>query len=258
MRWRVPVAALLAAILVTGRAEACPEASPALLWHSCWGEARAELLLLPEDLPLAPAAEGERRLTVTGAYTAREPREGGHPDPVGLFIRRGELVTREVARMDGVLVIDPEGHATIARREAVPGEGRSYDLGSIEQRGAFIRHAAEKGLSVIQTHLLVIDGESDVNETENAPAYVRRLLFSDEHGIGIWQTAWPVTLHEAARAIVADLAPRMAMNLDMGSYDFCLDETPEATRACGVIKPGGAEMSKLSNLLRLTLVRAGL
>ena len=257
MRRLIAAAAMLAAA-VAGRAEACPEASRTLLWHSCWGEAAVALHLLPEDLPLPALDQGAERLTVTGAYTSREPRAEGRPDPVGLFLRRGELVGRNLARMVGILLVGPDGGASIVHRRRVPLGSDIYDLGSLGQRATFIARARAEGLSVMQSHLLVIDGRSDVAEVENAPAYVRRMIFEDAHGIGLWQTRWPVTLHEAARAIVAEIGPAMAMNLDMGSYDFCLGEGPAGAVACGVIQPGGPEMAKLSNLLSLRLTRAPL
>lgn len=255
MTWRLALAALLAAAILTGRAEACPEASPTLLWHSCWGEARLSLHLLPEDLPLAAPDDGVERLTVTGAYTSREPRSDGLPDPVGLFVREGKLIGRNLARMDGILLIRPDGTAGIVDRRNVTIGGETFDLTSYDARTEFLDRARHEGLSVMQSHLLVVGGASDVSEVEDAPVYVRRLLFEDEHGIGIWQTRWPVTLHEAARAIVVEVAPRMAMNLDMGSYDFCLSETIDGNAPCGVIAPGGADMAKLSNLLSLSIRR---
>lgn len=259
---RALCAALVSAALLSvpaGWAMACPAPSQTLLWHSCWGEARIDLALLPEDLPL-PQIDGAERLAVTGAYTAREPREGGHPEPVGLFLRRGELVGRHLARMDGILIISPDGReAHIAHRAAVPFDGATHDLTSFDTRARFLAEAVARGVSLMQSHLLVVGGISDVSEVENAPAHVRRLLFEDAHGIGLWQTRWPVTLHEAARAIIADLGPRMAMNLDMGSFDFCLSEAPgRPPQPCGVVAPGSAEMTKLSNLLDLRLRRAPL
>ncbi|MCL5776971.1 hypothetical protein M1105_08245 [Limibaculum sp. FT325] len=259
----LPLAAgvLAAALAVLGaQAAACPAPSPTLVWHSCWGEARFALHLLPEDLPLPDPAPGEERVTVTGAYTARESREGGRPDPVGLFVRRGELIGRHLARMDGILIIEPDGRtARLAHRGAVPLGGAMHDLTGFEARARFLREAVASGVSLMQSHLLVVDGHSDVAEVENAPAYIRRLIVEDAAGIGLWQSRWPLTLHEAARAVVAELAPRMAMNLDMGSFDYCLREPPGAAPAsCGVVAPGGAEMSKLSNLVSFAVVRAPL
>ncbi|MDT8342856.1 MAG: hypothetical protein RQ752_00365 [Thermohalobaculum sp.] len=263
MRRGLRAAGLAAALaLAAGWADACPAPSDTLLWHSCWGEAQVFLRLLPEDMPHAGPQTGPQteRLLVTGAYTARTPREGGLPDPVGLFLRDGALIGRHLARMDGILIVEAGGgRARIAHRAAVPLGGQTYDLTSFEARARFLSEAVAAGISLMQSHLLVVDGHSDVAEVENAPAYVRRLLFEDADGIGLWQTRWPVTLHEAARAIIADLAPRMAMNLDMGSFDFCLSEVPGATaRACGVIAPGSAELAKLSNLLDLRLRRTPL
>lgn len=257
---RAPLAAgILAALLaaLAGRAQACPEPSPTMLWHSCWGEASFALHLLPEDLPLAPVAPGAERLTVTGAYTARAPREGGHPEPVGLFLRQGELIGRHLARMDGILIVAPDGRsARIAHRGAVRLGDAVYDLSGFETRARFLREAVAARVSLIQSHLLVVDGRSDVGEVENAPAYTRRLLVEDTDGIGLWQSRWPVTLAQAARDVIAEIGPRMAMNLDMGSFDFCLRERPEAApESCGVVAPDATEVAKLSNLVSLTLRR---
>lgn len=256
-------AALAAGVFVValaalgGPAPACPAPSPTLIWHSCWGEARFALHLLPEDLPLPPPAPGEERVTVTGAYTARETREGGYPDPVGLFLRRGELIGRHLARMDGILIVEPDGRAAhLAHRGAVPLGGAIHDLTGFESRARFLRDAVTAGVSLLQSHLLVVDGRSDVAEVENAPAYIRRLIVEDAHGLGLWQSRWPLTLHEAARAVIADLAPRMAMNLDMGSFDFCLRERPEAApETCGAVPPDGTGTAKLSNLVSLAVRR---
>lgn len=231
---------------------ACPEPGGGLLFHSCWGGARLDLLLLPEDLPLPePRAEG-LRLIVTGAYTGTETRGEGGPNPVGLFLRGGEVVNRNLARMDGILIVDPEsGQPGFHHRARVRLAGRAYDLREFDQRSAFIDAAAERGLSVMQSHLLVDGGVSDVRPREDAPAHVRRVLFSDAEGYGVWQAPWAMTLHEATLAVTEALAPEMAMNLDMGSYDFCRRAEAGAETVCGTLAPEGT--GKLSNLLMLTL-----
>jgi hypothetical protein len=251
MSLRLAALALLLT-LVARPAVACPEPGDGFLFHSCWGEGRAELLLLPEDLPLpAPPAEG-LRLVVTGAYTGADKREEEKPNPVGLFLREGEVVNRNLARMDGILVLDPTtGQPELHHRARVELGGRRYDLRELDQRHAFIDIASAQGLSVMQSHLLIAGGEIDVAPQEGAPVYVRRMLFSDAEGFGVWQTPGAMTLHDATQAAAEALAPDMLMNLDMGSYDFCRRAKAGAETDCGTLAPEGA--AKLSNLLVLML-----
>ena len=42
----------------------------------------------------------------------------------------------------------------------------------------------------------------------------------------------------------------MALNLDMGSFDYCVRRTTGGTDPCGVL--GVGDTAKLSNLLRLS------
>ena len=251
MTLRLGAFALLLTLLARPVA-ACPPPSESLLFHSCWGEARLALALLPEDLPLTAPGAGVLRLAVTGAYTATDSRAEGRPKPVGLFLRQGEVVNRNLGRMDGVLVVDPaDGQPGFHHRRRVALPGRSYDLTELDQRRAFIAAAAERGLSVMQSHLLIAGGVFDVHPQEGAPAFVRRLLFADGDGFGVWQTRGAATLYEAARAVYEALAPRMVMNLDMGSYDFCRRVEAGRETSCGSLAPD--QTGKLSNLVVLTL-----
>lgn len=246
------LAAFLLSILVAGKAFACPEPSRELLFHSCWGAARMELRLLPESLPLPPANATGRRLIVTGAYTGTEPRGAGLPKPVGLFVDRGAVVNPNLGRMDGVLLIDPaNGQPQLNHRTRLPLGGRIYDLTELDQRLAFIDAASKRGLSVLQSHLLIVDGQIDVRPQEDAPVFVRRMLFTDPSGFGVYQTRWPETLHDAVRRLAGAVAPRMALNLDMGSYDYCQGATGGMESSCGGLSRDNT--GKLSNLLVLTL-----
>ena len=246
------LAAFLLSILVAGKAFACPEPSRELLFHSCWGAARMELRLLPESLPLPPANATGRRLIVTGAYTGTEPRGAGLPKPVGLFVDRGAVVNPNLGRMDGVLLIEPaNGQPQLHHRTRLPLGGRIYDLTELDQRLAFIDAASKRGLSVLQSHLLIVDGQIDVRPQEDAPVFVRRMLFTDPSGFGVYQTRWPETLHDAVRRLAGAVAPRMALNLDMGSYDYCQGATGGMESSCGGLSRDNT--GKLSNLLVLTL-----
>lgn len=244
-------ASALAISLLAGAAAACPAPSPELLFHSCWGAAGAELLLLPEDA-LPPLDAGMRDLIVSGAYTGTEARAEGGPKPVGLFVHGGRVVNPNLGRMDGILVLPPGGPPRIAERSRVALGTATYDLSDMAERRAFAAAAARTGTEVLQSHLLVVDGRPDVRPREDAPAHRRRILFTGPEGWGVWQTRAPETLHAATLAIAARLAPRMALNLDMGSFDYCWWRAPGAApRRCGVRREG--DTARLSNLLRLTL-----
>jgi hypothetical protein len=129
----------------------------------------------------------------------------------------------------------------------------------LDQRLAFIDGASKRGLSVLQSHLLIVDGQIDVRPQEDAPVFVRRMLFTDPSVFGVYQTRWPETLHDAARRLAGAVAPRMALNLDMrmalnldmGSYDYCQGATGGMESSCGGLSRDNT--GKLSNLLVLTL-----
>lgn len=245
-------AAVMALALLAGPTLACPQPSDELLFHSCWGEPRADLTLLPEDMPLPDPPQEAGRLIVTGAYTGRRPREDGRPKPVGFFMRDGEVINRNMTRMDGLALIDPKtGALAIHDRSAAPLGDRVYNLRRVEPRAAFIEAAEDRGLSALQSHLLVIDGAPDVTDLAEAPRFRRRVLFTDDHGYGVYQSTGAETLFDAAERVHELFAPKMAMNLDMGSYDFCLMAEDGVERRCGVLSRDQTE--KLSNLLILSI-----
>ncbi|MEM1383442.1 MAG: hypothetical protein AAF713_14275 [Pseudomonadota bacterium] len=235
--------------LWTGWAMACPAPSETVLFHSCWGTARTDLLLMPED-QAALNAPGQG-LVVTGAYTGKDARDEGLPKPVGLFIAQGRLVNRNMARMDGILLIGPDGRPELYHRNQVALDAQVYDLTDLNQRGQFLRAAAAAGISVMQSHLLVVEGGSDVSPSDDAPVSTRRLFFTDRHGYGIWQSTGALTLHDTAKAAVEALAPRQALNLDMGSFDYCMTQTGTTRQRCGAVALD--DLTRFSNLLALRL-----
>lgn len=234
----------LTLLLSAGGAGACPAPQPGLLFHSCWGSARAALRLLPEAPP-EPAA-----LTVTGAYTGTDSRDGDLPNPVGLFVAGGAVVNPTLAPMDGILVIDGAGRLTLNHRREVPLGERVFDLRATDERRLFAQAAAKSGLSVMQSHLLIDAGRLDLRPVEGAPAARRRILFTDAYGYGVWQSAAALTLYEATRRLAAAHAPDRALNLDMGSFDYCLRAADGETAPCGL--RAAEDFDRLSNLLQFS------
>jgi hypothetical protein len=150
--------------------------------------------------------------------------------------------------MDGILVIDAEGQPSIHQSTRVPQRDGVADLTDPDQRLDFAAWASENGLSVLQSHLLIVDGRLDVRPQLDAPKARRRLLFTDRHGWGVYQTTDAVTLFDAGFELQQRFRPRMAINLDMGSFDFCVATAGGAATPCGVVDPG--QTDKLSNVLR--------
>lgn len=236
-------AAGLAALLALAAGGAAAE----VLAAACPGPGAADLLLLPEDRAeaLAPPADA---VAVTGAYTGVAPREEGRPKPVGVFLRDGATVSLELARMDGMLVIDAEGAARLATTGAAPVGGSRFDLSDLEGRVAFAEAAREAGASALQSHLLIRDGALDLRVVEGAPEARRRALMEMPDGrLLLWESAGPLTLHAAAQAMRDAHAPAMALNLDMGSFDFCRRGTETGWRNCGFVTEETAD--RLSNVL---------
>lgn len=224
-------------------AEICAKTDqPTLLWSSCDGAYAASLRLLPEDAGVTP----EGALDVTGAYTATDRREGGRPKPVGLMVRAGTVISREYVRFDGVLAIDGEGGAAVGYRRRFPFGDDVYDLEDRERRAALLEAVAASGGSLMQSHLLIIDGAVDAAPIDGAPRFRRRILMQDETGaLGLFDSSpRALTLNEAAEEVAEVFAPAMALNLDMGSYDFCR----RGGDLCGALSYG--QTGKLSNLLR--------
>ena len=237
--------AILAAIFaLSPQAWACEAPDDdGLLYHSC--DAAAALLLLPEDAGAPDLANDE--LLVTGGYTATDARDDGRPKPVGLFASEGRIASREYVRFDGVLTI-AEGRPRLHYRRRVKFLGRNWDLEDRADRSGFLAAAETSGASLLQSHLLIIDGAVDTAPVSGAPVFRRRILFQKGDAVGVWDSgADALTLDEAAREVARRFAPDMALNLDMGSYDFC----QRGAVRCGALRY--AQTGKLSYMLRFSL-----
>ena len=223
---------------------------PGVIASACPGQGRAEILLLPEDAwRMDEATAGA--VTVTGAYTGADKRATGGPKPVGVFIARGERISLELARMDGLLVTGMDGAARISTVTDARVGGQGFDLRTLAGRVAFALRAEEVGASAFQSHLLIKDGALDLREVAGAPVARRRVLFQTAEGaLAIWEGQGAMTLFAAATALMADHAPVMALNLDMGGHDFCERVGPDGPAPCGLLTRSG--MERMSNVLRLT------
>lgn len=240
-----PLNALLAtAILIisTTSAIACPT-DARLLFVSCSTPVSTKLTSLDGN----PAPESpENSLTVTGTYSS-----GDRFGIEGIALDTGKMISRRFQGWDGLAVITPEGQLSLHHVERVKLGGSSFNLRNTDERNAFRGQARERKLSVIQSHLLIADGEVDVRDTPGQPRFRRRILFMTSDGdVGLFDTGnEALTLFDAATALQKAATPLMAFNLDMGSYDYCAWNRG-GTKNCGRLSRNATSI--LTNVLVFT------
>lgn len=240
------IGAILGLVVTASPALACPKPAKALLAHTCWNDAVVEILILPEQID-ALSPDGTA-ITVTGTYTGRGKSASGGPKPVGLFLHRGTVLNGQIGKMDGVLLVVPGEMPTIQHRERIAIGDYRFDLTDPASRKNFIVLSGRLGLSMFQSHLLIHRGKMDVRPLKSARKAVRRLLVQDKDGLALVQTPFPMTLFAAANWADKTFRPIMALNLDMGTYNYCMRHDAGARKKCGRVNAAGVAI--LSNLLR--------
>ncbi|MEO1328168.1 MAG: hypothetical protein AAFW46_00735 [Pseudomonadota bacterium] len=233
-----------------------PGAAPQLLWlETAPQAAKVRILFLPKDeaaveRPNRPETE---RLTVTGAYSS-----GDRFGPEGFVLRHGVALNPRPQGWDGLLLVGAQGGASLHDVSRVEIEDERYDLRDPESRQDFLNRAAREDFSAIQSHLLINEGALDLKPYDGAPSFRRRLLFETVDGrLGLFDTSpTPTTLYEAAAELQARIpTTRMALNLDMGTYDFCVWRRPGERKLCGLLTAPNKQ--KLTNLIEFELPTPG-
>jgi hypothetical protein len=238
-------------VVIPGQSQAagCPSPDAGLLLDSCETRTRADLILLdPDDgVPAGLLDAQQTTLVVTGAYTSGEKVE-----PEGFVLDHGSPYDPYIQGWDGLMLITPEGDLSLHHVARVKFRGSQSNLRDRAQRRAFVVRAKQLGLSAIQSHLLITDGNLDVRNVAGAPRFRRRIVFSyKDGGYGIFDSGpRALTLFEAATEVAKQYAPHMAFNLDMGSYDYCAMTREGRTSDCGSLDR--SQTAKLSNILVFT------
>lgn len=219
-----------------------------LFFEAAADTAEVSLLFLPDDLDAsAPNPAAAERLIITGAYSS-----GDRFAPEGFVIRDGDPTHPWPQGWDGLLLVGADGDAALHDVSAVAYGGVTYNLRDKAERTVFLARAAADKLSAVQSHLLIRDGALDLRPVENAPRFRRRMLFQlDDGRIGVFDTSpRSVTLYEGAAQLLDAVGPAMAINLDMGAYDFCERQIQGKARRCGLL--GRNAISRLTNLIALS------
>ena len=198
--------------------------------------------LVPLDATeLAPEA-ADNQLIITGAYSS-----GDRFGIEGLAIVGGEVASTRFQGWDGLFVITPDGKGAIHNVERVRFGKTMFNLRDTDERAAFLTFARENTLSVIQSHLLVSEGELDVRDQSGQPRFRRRILFTTNRGdFGLFDSGAALTLYQAAVILHDEFDANMAFNLDMGAYDYCM----RSTQSCGWL--GRQDTGILTNVLIFT------
>lgn len=217
------------------------------LFSPCEGSVNAELLILPSEIGITTPAAA-RRITVTGTYSS-----GDRFGIEGLALKDGVVVSARFQKWDGGLLIDADGRTRIVNVSRLSHGGKTYDLKDKADRRAFLNVAKTEKTSFIQSHLLITDGNLDTRKVDGARKFQRRILYSDATGaLSLYDSgARSLTLYEAALELHRDHGAHMALNLDMGSYDFCQIEAEDQVNSCGIL--ASAQDARLTNLLRFTI-----
>jgi hypothetical protein len=225
----------------TANAEGCPARAQVSVFHSCEIPAVVDLQFHPLNLEHAP----NNILSVTGAYSSAD-RFGVE----GLAVDGERLVSSRFQGWDGFLLVSAAGKPRIFNASNIQLDGRAFDLKRQPNRRDFVTQARADGYSLIQSHLLIVDGALDVRQVENARRFVRRMFFTDSAGWGVYETKSAVTLYDAALEIQEALNPDMVMNLDMGAYNYCQQNTPTGFKPCGDLFTNA---ENLTNLITIQL-----
>ena len=207
---------------------------PNVLFLDCDGSSRVALIE-PSDFD----AEASYELAVTGTYSS-----GDRIGIEGLAVVKGKVLSRRLQGWDGVLILDQAGHPHVFNARNVLFGREAFNIKDSEQAQALLSAVAQSGASMVQSHLLISEGVLDLRDVANAPVFYRRLFYVLHDGeFGVWQPPQRLTLYDAAVQLQDELQPRMALNLDMGAYDFCLRK---GAQDCGRL---AISFDRLTNIL---------
>jgi len=224
------------------RAQDCEITLENILFNSCDKQAVIAL----EFHPLELSYDTNNLLSVTGAYSS-----GDRFGVEGLAFDGARLVSNRFQRWDGVFLVSPKGIPYIFSANNIKLWKKNFNLTIKNERIKFVKLAQSKGWSMIQSHLLILDGDLDLYDVDNARRFIRRMFFIKKSGWGVYQTKTASTLYEAATEIKSMLNPDMVINLDMGAYNYCQVSTELGPKACGELL---TKSENLTNLITIQLI----
>lgn len=174
---------------------------------------------IPNLPSVIPDAGQVHQWVATGTYTSP------FHVPVGLSAARGRIANPAIRDMEGLVVITPNGRWKIDHIDHLEYGLQPYRIRqSREDYLAFLSAIEQDQLSVFQSHLLVYEGVVQVPATADPARARRRVLFqtgrADLHVFDSKSEA--LTLREAALRVKERFGADRAVNLDMGTFNYCM------------------------------------
>lgn len=184
----------------------------------------------------------ENRLVLSAIYTSPLAM------PVGLNLRNGEVINPAIQKFDGLILIDKDGQISLTHIDHLVYNLKPYHIRtSFEDYKSFLRKARKERLSVLQSHLILNNGDILIQDNAKGRKMRRRILFAtSDGGIHIYDSFEKNhSLYDAAKYVKDNYVAQVAINLDMGDFNFCTLNTPERFKNYSQLKPG----TVISNLL---------
>lgn len=185
---------------------------------------KASLFVNGDNLPMEAAYNAanpqatQNRLIISGAYTS--PTRV----PAGLTIDKGRVVNPVIQDFDGILEIFPDGRLQIAHVDALQNNLKGLRIrSSFQDYLEFMRLAEGSGLTVVQSNLLLNNGEVLVQDDPLLKKLQRRVLFQTADGsVHVYDSLdKEQTLFETAKILKERFRAHRAINFETGSYSFC-------------------------------------
>lgn len=177
----------------------------------------------------------QNRLVMSGAYSSP------YNLPAGLTVDKGEVVNPAIQNFDGLLLVWPDGRLQISHINSLQSSLRSLRIkSSFPDYMNFLKMAEQERLSVLQSNLLINDGEILVKDDPGLKKLPRRVIFQTaDGGIHVYDSSnQEQTLFETARHIREHYQAERALNLETGSYSFCTVNKQNQLNNRSNFKPG--------------------
>lgn len=183
----------------------------------------------------------KERLEITGTYTSP------YDYPTGLFIQEGKIINPIMQSWDGLLVVDRNGRLNLMNLNEFQYGFRTYKIKERQEDYLdFLKFASDDKISVMQSHLILNNGEIDVSN--NKRLFKRRAVVSDKSGeIFVYDSLnKSISLFDLATILKEKYDALYAINLDMGAFNYCsFIKNGIQTKDCGDL----SKDTRLSNII---------
>ncbi|MEO0896735.1 MAG: hypothetical protein AAFY71_10080 [Bacteroidota bacterium] len=163
-----------------------------------------------------PLQQSDHRLIMTATYTSP------YGMPTGLCISGGKVINPFLQKWDGMILIQ-NGKIRLAHIDQLPLPFSQIDIKrDYNHYKAFLEMATTSQMTVLQSHLLVDRGKVAVGGNSSARKMRRRVIFqTKDQGLHIYDSMDDLlSLKECAEILVNQYKANVAINLDMGGYNF--------------------------------------